>query len=122
MFDKTTIYPGPTNSSVTVHEHRAPTDESIRLLRELEQKANENVLKSTRVDNNSFTAVLHQMRDALSDLDKYAIIFSINGKKIQVSHDAKAWDKKEETVVAIRDIVAKEIANQILTGLFKGMK
>lgn len=122
MFDRTVIHSAPTHKTVNINEHRAPTDDSVRLLREMEQKANENILKSTKVDNNLFTAVLHQMRDHLSDLDKYAVIFSINGKKIQVFHDAKTWDKKEETLIAIRDTVAKEIANQILTGLFKGMK
>lgn len=118
MFSTTKII----NKTVNINEHRAPTDDSVRLLREMEQKANDNVLKSTKVDNNSFNAVLHQMRDHLSDFDKYAVIFSINGKKMQVFHNANSWDKKEETLISIRDKLAIEISTQILVDLFKNRK
>ena len=42
MFDRTVIVPGRTQTEYVtreVHEHRAPTDASVKLLREMEQKA-----------------------------------------------------------------------------------
>ena len=50
--DRSTNYP----STINVYEHRAPTDESIRLLNEMEEKALDNVvLKIIEVRKNKFS-------------------------------------------------------------------
>ena len=40
--------------NVNVTEHRAPTDESVKLLREMEAKAEAEVIKAVAVGNQSF--------------------------------------------------------------------
>lgn len=55
MFNKTIIGRGDVHHTHTTNEHRAPTDDSIRLLREMEEKSNDHVLwKSGQVELNNF--------------------------------------------------------------------
>lgn len=57
MFDRVTIQQGkeavPYAKTVTVHEHKAPTDESIRLYQEIEEKAFQNILHRIQVNDNA---------------------------------------------------------------------
>ncbi len=96
-----------------VHEHRAPTDESIQILREMERKAQEQVEKAVRVENCPIDAVIHKCRDFMTSDTLYKVIFRINGKQIRVDHREKMGDSKEQTAVAIRDAVATEIASEL---------
>lgn len=45
---------GGGNTNVTVTEHRAPTDESIRLAEEMRDKITNSILYCQRIDNNIF--------------------------------------------------------------------
>lgn len=42
-------------SRVDVHEHRAPTDESIKLLNEMQEKILKNIVAQFKVDNNDYS-------------------------------------------------------------------
>ena len=58
MFDNINVRPqAPYPQTVTVHEHRAATDESIRLLAEMQEKARRSLIESADVKDNqlSFT-------------------------------------------------------------------
>ena len=46
---------GPTNTTVKVTEQRAPTDDSVRLLKEMEEAARKKITESTTVHNTEFT-------------------------------------------------------------------
>jgi len=46
MFDRITVQSGPSHVTKTVHEHRAPTDESMRILQEMEEKLLRKILMS----------------------------------------------------------------------------
>lgn len=58
----------------TVHEHRAPTDESVRLLDEMEFKARERIIHAIRCDSNpfKFRCVVY------NDLAAFRIVAHIN--------------------------------------------
>ena len=45
------------NANVKVKEKRAPTDESVRLLNEMQEKARENILATIKVDDNKLKAI-----------------------------------------------------------------
>ena len=47
----------PYEKDVTIHEHRAPTDESVRLLNEFEEKARKNIIHKISVNENNLNAV-----------------------------------------------------------------
>lgn len=101
-------------------EQRAPTDESIRLLREMEYAAEQRLISSVRVTDTTFECVVHEYT---SPSDGYShtwrAIFSLNGKTHTAAYtapppyDAKIW------VPGLRDAIAKEIASQILLATLK---
>lgn len=119
MFDRYILRSGESSHyhTHTVTENRAPTDESVRLLREMEQKSQEQVLKAIRVQNTEFDGVIHVIQHHIDATTIYKCVFSLNGKKMIAEHIAKDCDDKESRVFGIRDAVAKEIANTVVSGL-----
>lgn len=79
--DRSVHYP----STINVHEHRAPTDESVKILNEMEEKALENVvLKISEVRNNKFSYSVIFTRLAQLSLSTKGILFLkvvCNGKE-----------------------------------------
>ena len=126
MFDVTHITKAPAYPQyVTVNEHRAPTDESVKILRDAEDRAQKAIVQSTRVDNCPIDAVLHQMVDHLSDKHKFACVFKLNGKKHRVDYehrtkfDASDADERFTAAMGVRDAIAKEIATALMEPLCK---
>lgn len=125
MFNSYTVNPilhVEANVSNTTHEHRAPTDESIRLMREMETKAKDQVVKAVRVENSHIDTVIHTMRDTLTGDTLYAVIFKINGVQHRVDHRQSSWGNVEETIVKIRDAVAIKIANDVVSIAIKDIR
>lgn len=60
---------------VTIHEHRAPTDESIRIYAEMEEKARKRVVESIAVESNEFVGYVYRNED-----DSIGVAFKLNGK------------------------------------------
>jgi len=119
MFDRTSVFPVTRNEvhEVTkhVHHHRAPTDESVKALRELEQAATAKIIDSVRVGDATFECVVHVMRTMIDDTVHLKAIFSLNGKKLEAEYTAPRLDyDKAKAVVGLRDAMAKEIATAIL--------
>jgi hypothetical protein len=64
-----------------VTEKRAPTDESVRLLREMEAAAVANVIKSIQIVDNSVNCSMHVQNNMLSGTKDIIVIYSLNGKR-----------------------------------------
>lgn len=60
-----------------VHEHRAPTDESIRLAQEMEEKVLAKILGSVRLEGVPFDCVVHHMRHYGRMTFEYVIEYAI---------------------------------------------
>jgi hypothetical protein len=98
-----------------VHEHRAPTDKSVELLREMEQKARDQVIEAVHVGNATFDCVLHTMKHCIDGSTEMLAVFSMNGRKMTVSHRDQDWRcDKQAMVEALRDKMATEIATTVL--------
>jgi hypothetical protein len=99
VFDTYRVSSGPR----TVHEHRAPTDDAIRLAREYEDRAMARVLEVlTPQPGNTFTASAVRLAD---------------GKKYRVKSltvDALSVLTGDEGISRLRDELAKEIDTQIV--------
>lgn len=69
----------------TVIEKKAPTDESIRLLNEFQEKARENLLQQILIDDNILRGVIvAQMLPGFSTAQNdtiYMVKFTLNGKE-----------------------------------------
>jgi hypothetical protein len=59
--DKSTHVHFPEN--INVHEHKAPTDESVRLLNEMQEKAVKNIIAAIRVEDNTVNGVAIAYQD-----------------------------------------------------------
>ena len=100
---------------IAVHEHRAPTDESVKLLREMEDAAKKKVIASYQIDNNGYTALMQMERDDLNDTYKGRVICELNGRRINVEL-TMSQDKftVEAMAEALREDLASRIASQII--------
>lgn len=101
---------------VEVTENRAPTIESVKLLRELEAEARARIIDSVRVDDCPVDIVLHT--DFSLERMSYAAaaIFSIGGQKQRVTVETPSCARPEELLELVLPAVAKSIAETILRG------
>lgn len=108
----------------TVTEKRAPTDESVRLLKEMEDEARKKITETTVVHNTEFTCKLHKYYDMLNGADKYAVIYTLNGKQSRLDIDVEVYKmlSPEQVACYIRDKVAVDIANKMLATAFMDEK
>lgn len=107
----------------TVHEHRAPTDQSVALLREMESAAKQSVDQAIHIGDTSFECVVHVALDMLSDCTRMKAVFKLNGKTKTAEHsyrprDSNDLDAKRNAAIALRDEVAKVIANEMVNDAF----
>lgn len=74
---------GPTviNETRTVHEHRAPTDESVRLLAEFEEKARARIAQTVRVQGAWLDCVVMVHYDMASDDVVLRAVFALERPK-----------------------------------------
>jgi hypothetical protein len=70
----------PYEKTVTVNEHRAPTDKSVQLLNEFTEKARQNIIDTIHIKNNVIDCyVIYYQDDIVTDSLKYYIRFKLNG-------------------------------------------
>lgn len=102
--------------TVTKHEHRAPTDESIRILRELEQKARDNILLCVRSDSNNFKYTATVYSDDHQFTHRLRVQFALNGHPhdIDVELPDKHSGDTKALVTRVRDLIAEKFANLLV--------
>lgn len=99
-----------------VREERAPTDESVRLLKEMEEKAEAKLIATLPLKNNLFegTVVIDRM---MSDMTIRArLVFVMNGKRIEITE--KAYEGEGERIDLMRKLhtaASERIAAEILS-------
>ena len=115
-------------SRIDVHEHKAPTSESARLLSELEREAEKRLMSLTKLDDNVFNVTWYVFDSPMTLSLKAVGKFLINGQEHKIEIDiptrfigrkAKVEDYKkfgDEVCKAIQEKVAKfltiELFNQ----------
>lgn len=109
-------------SHKTVHENRAPTDQSVQLLREMEQKARDNILLAIRSDSNDFKYTASVYSDNHQFTHRLRVQFAINGHQHDIDFELpfQYRDMKgKDLILQVRDLVAKELANLITIDLLR---
>jgi len=105
------------NVEQTVTEKRAPTDESVRLLREMEQVAEKNIIDIIKVDTNILTGIVLVKQFGVSFFQQktYHVKFNLNGKEYLVK-DIKTteWTDKKAMVNALFEKISQAIAEIII--------
>ena len=69
----------------TIHEHRAPTDESVKILREMEEAARQSILDVYQFEDNGLSGitVLMKPRSCFEDDRVLYVRFTLNGQLIE---------------------------------------
>lgn len=89
------------DNNVSITEHRAPTDESIRLAEEYKEKAIKSIISNEYVKNNTFEYRVLVYEGPYFDVG-VTIVALLNGKRYEVSEDISRLVKrhliKKETI------------------------
>jgi len=125
MFDTIKVGGGDHYHShkISVTEFRAPTDESVRILHDFEEKARKNVVGHWRLDQNEIRAIAVAFQvDNLSDMIVVYVKFELNGKKYEFREEVRR-DKflAEEFVLngeAVPMILLELFVLKVSTALF----
>lgn len=107
--------------NVNVTEKRAPTDESVRLLREMEDAAEKEIIKAVRVGDTMIECVVHQNFSVIDDLIELRAVFSLNGIQKTAKHAVNAHKAEDDPQIVwdgLRNEVAKIIASEMIADAF----
>lgn len=113
MFDRYLFESPSSVREVNITEKRAPTDDSVRLLKEMEAAVMAKMVASVNVANTHFECVVHGMIDHLNDKVDFVAVFKVNGHKMEARTSVRSGTPIEEVAVKVRDSVAIEVANLI---------
>jgi hypothetical protein len=122
MFDKLYVspqsYPTYVDRHVDVHEHRAPTDASVKLLREMQDAAQKATDEVIVVSNNKFECVIHRIKSYVDDRVVMRAVFLLNGRRMNAEYSCYSMIATQEMLMrGIRDAIALEIANVCLADI-----
>ena len=119
MFNKTFIYEKRSTEVLpyekTVNINRAPTDESIRLLKEFEEKAVENIIDKIHVNDNNINGLVLIKQIQLNPFNhKFYWKFTLNGKEYRgdVELQLSSWEMRN-----LVNLLAQEISKVITAEL-----
>ena len=120
MFDayyrQESSYPSSVNVSVT--EKKAPTDESVKLLREMQLKAENELLRAVHLDSNEFKGMVHVYRDVVNAGKRVIILFELNGKQVRHESLIREWTKREDIGTILRKELSETIAREVILASF----
>ena len=120
MFDRYTYSKNYNHTRVT--EQRALTDESVRLLKEMEEKAREKIIDSFTVRDTNFECKIIQEKDMITGDMHFVIIYSMNGTRRTVRVRVEEH-LHLDTPKMIFEAAANDIAYNMLSDAFtKAMK
>ena len=103
-----------------ITEKRAPTDESVRLLREMEAAARKNVIDAIPLGNTDLDMKLMVEEDHSAMDVKFTLLMKINGQRRQCPlalPDGSRWMSKDERIAEIKKAAAAALAVVFLTEL-----
>lgn len=105
-----------------VHEHRAPTDASVALLKEMEKAASDKIIATMQMPGNLFKGVVEVLRHAADARMEAVAVFDVNGRRCT----ARAWvdwhDDPRELLRKLHEETARVLAGEILVEMTRGLK
>ena len=110
----------PDSINVNIQERRAATDESVRILREMEKEVQQKITDSIRVQNCEIDLVVHTYPDYLNHQFLMALIYCINGKKTQVDLTFNMLELQDKEKVL--DTIIQRLSESIACNLLQGIK
>lgn len=106
----------PYAKDVVMHEHKAPTDEAIKLLNEFHKEAVKNVVDSLSIKDNTFNMEVRAFSCDFQLNNKIVCKFSINGKEFVVEYNDEKIEQRrlaEKVVEKLYDEIVTTVSNLI---------
>jgi hypothetical protein len=102
------------------HEHRAPTDDSVKLLIELQEKAEKRILEQIHIEDNKFN-ILGVFFGGLNPMGTITlrIRYSINGQFHTISHEISYFEWKSIDRYRRVQILYEQVAFHVAQLMFK---
>lgn len=106
--------------TIKVHEHKAPTDESIRLAQEMHEKVLDNIIAKVNVEDNFITGQLYLIDElTCTGRDNLLVVckFKINGHEFKVERGVERrslWDNENRNWILNIEDILKDHAKAIL--------
>lgn len=129
MFDRYDLGGGNQHHTHThkITEQRAPTDESVRLLAEMERAAERKYANGIRLETNDFKCVVNIYQDYPNDQTIAVARFDLNGQRMEteyrqrrsVEQDASGRALAIGLVEAIAEKIARECLNEFADAFYK---
>lgn len=109
---------GRSSAVITVNERKAPTDDSVRLLAEMQEAARQSVIDAYPLEGNLISGVVDEYADTVNHSHCLRAIFEINGRRMEARASTPFYKMKAqgkvELWVQLRDEVAKTIATELV--------
>lgn len=121
MFNTTKVY-NTTNhpKTIEVNEHRAPTDESIKILREMEEKVMNNIISMGKIEDNIFNTKWYIFHDNYSWEEKCRCVFTLNGKEYKFEfYLPSKYTEKSQIIPKIKEDLLKKLSEVLMDDLFR---
>jgi len=104
----------------TTTEHRAPTDDSVRLLNEMQEKARDNIIKTITVSDNAVNGIIIVFKNLMENSYEVIADFTINGKEYMVKKQTtRAQVELNEEILRY---MVEEVGHTIAMELAKDIK
>jgi len=111
----------PYTKNVEVTEKRAPTDESIRLYKEMEEKAERNIINKEVFDDNVLNGIIAYVEySAACFVVKAHIRFSLNGKNYHIVVEVpRSSISRQEGAKLLYTAIIEELAKEFTIEIIK---
>ncbi len=104
------------SSTSVVHEHRAPTDDSIRLYKELQEKARAAILETLVCKDNAFAFTCILEESPLNQTAQFTLRYSLDGVIRTWTHEI---DKLCDTPETLLQELSRHVATTILSSAMR---
>lgn len=122
MFDRYHFTQSPRGPSrVDVHEHRAPTDKSIALLREMEAAAEAKIIASVRLAGNGLNGSATLTENCADATMTARVVFDLNGRRCVVKEVFERGERREDVVRKLVDATSRTISAELLSDVMRGL-
>lgn len=106
------------DADVEVHEHRAPTDQSVKLLSDMESAARAKLLSVNRLINNTLEATWYVFDDPAAFDLKAVLQFKLNGRPFKIEVDLERRLTKAEQARKMVENLIDHISQELVKRLF----
>lgn len=107
--------------NVTVKEYKAPTDESVKLLNEMTEKALNNIVKTFSTSNNTLQAKVAAYQDPRMGVNEFMCKFTLNGKHHMLRVEFSAYETPDinSMVEKLYTKVCEKLAQEVMQPFFQ---